>query len=65
MTEQLNFFHSKVSENRQSFWGLIQLFLSVCQLCDGSMTLRSAVLSFSYLNANEHAATSQRAAETV
>lgn len=31
-------------------------FSSVCQFCEGGMTLRSAVLSFSYLNANEHTA---------
>lgn len=40
----------------QSFQGLIQVFFSVCQLCDGGMTLRSVALSFSYLNANERAA---------
>lgn len=39
------------------FGGLIQVFLSVCQL-------RDAGLSFSHLNANERASC-QRAAETV
>lgn len=48
-----------------SFSGLIQLFLLDCQFGDGGMTLQSALLSLSYLNANECAATSQRAAETV
>lgn len=64
VTERWNFLRSYVSKNSQSFRGLIQVFLSVCQLCDGGITLRSAVLSFSHLNANEHASC-QRAAETV
>ena len=51
-----NYFHSQVPKNSQSFQGLIQVFFSVCQLCDGGMTLRSTALSFSHLNANEHAA---------
>lgn len=47
------------------FLFLLQLFLSDCQLLERGMTLQSAALSFSHLNANEHVATSQRTAEVV
>lgn len=55
---------SPASKKSQVF-KMVQLFLSDCQLWERGMTLQSAALSFSHLNANERTATSQRAAEAV